>query len=128
MGPDWTRVSTFLRRSAQEMQEHEGEGQSERADGARSERKEREWDKRDIGEKGRESSPREARSRPGWAGSVRTLKNLWPALRPTSKRCYSRVLGAGTVRFTQRRQERKEERAGEMEGEQKEIHERERVR
>lgn len=68
-------------------------------------------DIRETLERRGESSPREARLRPGWAGSVRTLKNLWPALRPTSKRCYSRVLGAGTVRFTQRRQERKKERA-----------------
>lgn len=45
---------------------------------------------------------------PGWAGSVRTLKNLWPALRPTSGRCYTRVLQVGTVRFTQRRQESEE--------------------
>lgn len=101
VGPDWTRVSTFLRCSEHEMQQHEGKRQREKADRVRGEWREG-WDKRDIGEKGRESSPREVRSRPGWAGSVRTLKNLWPALRPTSKRCYSRVLGAGTVRFTQR--------------------------
>lgn len=78
----------------------------------RGERKERERIRETLKRRG-ESSSREARSRPGWAGSVRTLKNLWPALRPTSKRCYSRVLGAGTVRFTQRRQERKKERARE---------------
>ncbi|KYN07943.1 hypothetical protein ALC62_01125 [Cyphomyrmex costatus] len=72
---------------------------------------------RETLERREESSPREARSRPGWAGSVRTLKNLWPALRPTSKRCYSWVLGAGTIRFTQRRQKRKKERARERTGE-----------
>lgn len=84
----------------------------EKADRARGERGERERIRETLERRG-ESSSREARSRPGWAGSVRTLKNLWPALRPTSKRCYSRVLGAGTVRFTQRRQDRKKERARE---------------
>ena len=79
----------------------------------RKRERERERRIRETLERRGESSSREARSRPGWAGSVRTLKNLWPALRPTSKRCYSRVLGAGTVRFTQRRQERKKERARE---------------
>lgn len=46
VGPDWTRVSTFLRRSEQEMQEHEGKRERhkyrEKAYGARGERKERE--------------------------------------------------------------------------------------
>lgn len=32
VGPDWTRVSTFLRRSKHEMWEHEGKGQSEKAE------------------------------------------------------------------------------------------------
>lgn len=102
VGPDWTRVSTFLRRSEQEMQEHEGKRYRERV---RSERKEKERIRETLERRG-DSSPREAR--PGWAGSVRILKNLWPALRPTSKRCYSWVLGAGTVRFTQRQERKKE--------------------
>lgn len=45
MGPDWTRVSTFLRRSEQEMQEHkwerEREREREKADRVRSERRKR---------------------------------------------------------------------------------------
>lgn len=37
VGPDWTRVSTFLRRSEQEMREHEGMRYREKADRARGE-------------------------------------------------------------------------------------------
>lgn len=54
VGPDWTRVSTFLRRSEQKMQGTRGKGiHRKKADRAKR-RTEREGkDKRDIGEKGR---------------------------------------------------------------------------
>lgn len=55
VGPDWTRVSTFLRRSEREMQgkTRGNEIHREKADRARSERNREGEDKRDIGEKGR---------------------------------------------------------------------------